>query len=148
MDAKLLPYLTDAERDWLALAEAATPGPWEPTMYSNDPTWSPVIKSAKSGLHLAYFPVGDGVRGNAAFIAASRTAVPAALEALALARRDAEKYRRVLEKIAWTIGAGDDGGLGWDQGTALREIARAALTVANTYDADHPADCAGPKETP
>ena len=70
MDKSLLPYLADAERDWLALAEAATPGPWEQTMYSNDPTWSPAVRSVQSKCNLAYFPVADGVRDNAAFIAA------------------------------------------------------------------------------
>lgn len=103
MDAELLTYLTPAERDLLALAEAATPGPWEPTMYSNDPTWSPAVRSVQSKCNLAYFPVADGVRDNAAFIAAARTALPAALEALAMARRDADnEYQARLDAVIET----------------------------------------------
>jgi hypothetical protein len=103
MDDNLLPYLSDTERGWLALAEAATPGPWEPTMYSNDPTWSPAVRSVQSKCNLAYFPVADGVRDNAAFIAAARTALPAALEALAMARRDAaNEYQARLDAVIET----------------------------------------------
>lgn len=77
-------HLTAVEREWLKLAEAAAPGPWETgaarsaaeRVFSRAQDLPPyrklVAEAAARGTTEQY-------RANAAFIAASRTAVPALL---------------------------------------------------------------------
>ena len=165
MDAKLLPYLTPAERGWQALAEAATPGPWvnkpiypsyltengtcnychlrlvgERTDQQGRPYHLHDYSDSDDGWHYIYsenageaiadsFDYDDGgiasKQEDAAFITASRTAVPALLEALALARLDAVRYRNALEMIAKSRDRFEDGN--WYLAASLVNIAAGAL---------------------
>lgn len=85
--------LTAEEREWLRLADAATPGPWCPDEFGGIEAGSlgPVVTSH----------VEDEDR---AFMCASRRAVPSLAAALAAAREEIERLRGFVRGFRVAIG--------------------------------------------
>jgi len=84
-------------QEWLALAEAATEGPWE-TDSGGCCVWT---SDGRSDVAHVAIDGADGTRADAAFIAAARTAVP---ELIGMLERAAELIDdRLIDGIAWLV---------------------------------------------
>jgi len=106
------PMTADEVRALLALAEKATPGPWEkhgPNEYHR----CAVVAETDDGFgaHVALcdkVPSSDRYyEANAAFIAAAREALPAALDALDAAERERDRRGAVLRQLFDAVTDGD-----------------------------------------
>ncbi len=87
--------MTQQELDALkALANAATPGPWRVAEYNTVAADGRRILKCRDQYDGVRLAVHDNAKADAAFIAASREAVPALLDALAAANARAEAAER------------------------------------------------------
>ena len=98
--------LNDAELDRLmALAESATPGPWEANVLGSEgydvraPATPDVHRLHRMRIARCGYEAWETDKANAAFIAAAREAVPALVKALREARAEVERANAVADSM-------------------------------------------------
>ena len=130
--------MTTAEQraEWARLADEATPGPWrpgrEPPPVCNDwfdrlPVGTHPVESTGTLFALGAAVAATAHAGDAAFIAASRDAVPALLADLAAAESERDALREALRVIHTAVR--------WD-GKGQHNDARAWLDARGIYNGD------------